>query len=259
MFDLSGKRVVFFGGAGYLASPIIQDIAALGANLFIADMNEERASLVAQELSEKYPERKFKGALLNTLATDSIQMCFDDIKQFFGKIDVMVSGISYANNKTVEEITPEEMNTSFAAHVTGSFLLTRGSAELMPNGGSIVLFSSMYGQVAPDPSVYHHPMKSNPIDYGMSKAAINQMTRYLAAYYGPKGIRVNAVSPGPFPNVHKYPAGSEDFFDRLAAKTTLKRVGRQSEMSGAVVYLASDESSFTNGHILNVDGGWTAW
>jgi len=150
------------------------------------------------------------------------------------------------------------MNTALAAHVTGSFLLARGTTDFMPDGGSIVLFSSMYGQVAPDPGMYHPPMQPNAIEYGISKAAINQMVRYLAAHYGPRGIRVNAVAPGPFPNPGKY-TGTPDFIERLEAKTPLKRVGRQSEVAGAVIYLASDASSYTNGHILTVDGGWTAW
>jgi NAD(P)-dependent dehydrogenase (short-subunit alcohol dehydrogenase family) len=170
----------------------------------------------------------------------------------------MVSGISGANNLTVEEYTPEAMNNAFAKHLTGSFLLARGSADLMPNGGSIVIFSSMYGQVSPDPSIYHAPMKVNPLDYGMAKAALNQMIRYLAIQWGRKNIRINGVSPGPFPNPAKY-EDCKDFIERLDEKVPMGRVGRQHEMTGSVIYLASDSSSFTNGHIINVDGGWTAW
>ena len=101
-------------------------------------------------------------------------------------------------------------------------------------------------------------MKANPIDYGIAKAGLNQMIRYLAVHWGPRNIRVNGVSPGPFPNPANY-KGSSDFIDRLNKKVPLGRVGKQDEMAGSVVFLASDESSFTNGHIINVDGGWTAW
>ena len=87
-----------------------------------------------------------------------------------------------------------------AFELTGTFVLARAAARAMPAGGSIVLFASMYGLVAPDPRVYHPPMNPNPIEYGAGKAAIVQMTRYLAAAWGPRGIRVNAVAPGPFPN-----------------------------------------------------------
>lgn len=258
MFELKNKKIVFFGAVGYLATPIVWKMAELGADLMLVDINVERASKVAKELSLKYPEQCFDFSYLNTEDYSSITVCFEKIKKTFGKIDVMVSGISAANNLLVEEFTPELMNKTFAAHLTGSFLLARNSAELMPDGGSIVIFSSMYGQVAPDPSAYHTPMKPNPIDYGMAKAGLNQMIRYLAVYWGPKNIRINGVSPGPFPNPAKYPDDS-DFIERLDKKVPIGRVGKQHEMAGAVIYLASDESSFTNGHIINVDGGWTAW
>ncbi len=258
MFELKNKKIVFFGAAGYLASPIISKMAELGADLMLVDLNVERASKIAKELSLKYPEQCFDSSYLDTNDYSSIAVCFEKIKKTFKSIDVMVSGISAANNLRVEEFTPELMNNTFAAHLTGSFLLARNSAELMPNGGSIVIFSSMYGHVAPDPSVYHGAMKPNPIDYGMAKAGLDQMIRYLAVYWGAKNIRVNGVAPGPFPNAAKYPEDG-DFIERLSKKVPMGRVGKQHEMAGAVIYLASEESSFTSGHILNVDGGWTAW
>ena len=125
------------------------------------------------------------------------------------------------------------------------------------------MFSSMYGRVSPDPRVYFAPMKPNPIEYGIAKAAIDQMVRYLAVHYAPKNIRVNGVCPGPFPNqdVPAYQAdpGFRAFVERLAGKVPMGRVGQRHELAGPVTFLASDESSFVNGHILVVDGGWTAW
>lgn len=126
----------------------------------------------------------------------------------------------------------------------------------MEPGSSIVLFASMYGLVSPDPTIYEKPMNPNPMDYGVGKAAVVQMTKYLAVFWGPKGIRVNAIAPGPFPN----PTVQKDhpqFIERLAKKVPLGRVGRADEISGAVVYLASDASTFMNGNILKIDGGWT--
>lgn len=258
MFDLTSKNIAFFGAVGYLATPIIWKMAELGGNLFLADFNDERAAAVATEMTEKFPDQRFSSSHLDSGDYAEIDACFEKIKDFFGSLDVMVSGVAAAHNLTVEEFEPENINDCFARHVTGSFLLARKSSELMPNGGSMVLFSSMYGQVAPDPSIYHPPMKPNPIDYGMSKAALNQMIRYLGVYWAKRGIRVNGVSPGPFPNPAKYP-DDHDFVERLENKVPMGRVGKRDEMAGSVVYLASDESAFMNGQILNVDGGWTAW
>ncbi len=258
MFELKNKKIAFFGGVGYLGTPIIWKMAELGADLFLADFNKDLAVKTAREMREKYPGQKFEGAFVDAGDYASIAECFKKIKNAFGCLDVTVLGIATANNLTVEEFTPELMNKTFASNLTATFMQARHSAELMPKGGSIVIFSSMYGQVSPDPSIYHAPMKSNPIDYGIAKAGLNQMIRYLAVYWGPRKIRVNGVAPGPFPNADKY-VGSEDFIERLNKKVPLGRVGKQDEMAGSVIYLASDESSFTNGHIINVDGGWTAW
>jgi NAD(P)-dependent dehydrogenase (short-subunit alcohol dehydrogenase family) len=258
MFNLKKKKIAFFGAVGYLATPIIWKMAELGADLFIADYNEELAKKTAAEMSEKFPEQSFEAEYINTSDYESISKCFNTLKENFGDLDIMVSGVSAANNLTVEEFTPEAINNTFATHVTGSFLLARNAAELMPDGGSMVIFSSMYGQVAPDPDIYYLPMKPNPIDYGMAKAALNQMIRYLAVHFGEKNIRINGVAPGPFPNPAS-DGGCEDFIEQLENKVPLGRVGRQDEMTGSVLYLASYSSSFTNGHIINVDGGWTAW
>ncbi len=258
MYSLKDQKIAFFGAVGYLATPIIWKMAESGAHLIVADRDLTLAEKAARELRQAYPHQTFVPIGVDSGDYQAIDAAFQEIESVFGSLDAMVSGVSAANDLLVEEFTPEAINRTFATHVTGSFLLARNSAKLMPAGGKIVLFSSMYGEVAPDPQIYAAPMKPNPIDYGMAKAALNQMIRYLAVHWGSRNIRVNGVAPGPFPNPEKY-TDDASFLDRLAQKVPLKRVGKRNEMAGAVLYLVSDESTFVNGHILNVDGGWTAW
>jgi NAD(P)-dependent dehydrogenase (short-subunit alcohol dehydrogenase family) len=166
---------------------------------------------------------------------------------------------SSSAGKTLEQLDVDDFQATFDRSIPGTFALCRTVAEAMkPRGGSIVLFSSMYGIVSPDPRIYPAPMAPNPIDYGASKAAILQMTRYFAVHYGPAGIRFNSVTPGPFPNPAvqlAHPA----LIKELNSKVPLNRVGLNTEIVGPTLFLLSDSASYVTGHNLVVDGGWTIW
>ena len=122
--------------------------------------------------------------------------------------------------------------------------------------GSIINISSMYGMVSPDPSIYGSSGHNNPPNYGAGKAAIIQFTRYTACHLAKKGIRVNSVSPGPFP---KPDVTDMRFISNLKKKTPMGRLGQPHEIKGVIVFLASQSSSFVTGTNISVDGGWTAW
>jgi NAD(P)-dependent dehydrogenase (short-subunit alcohol dehydrogenase family) len=116
----------------------------------------------------------------------------------------------------------------------------------------------MYGSVSPDPRVYEAPMNVNPVEYGVGKAGIIQLTRYLAVHYGKFNVRCNCISPGPFPNPNVQQQHPE-FVARLANKVPMGRVGSAEEIAGAATFLVGNGATFITGQNLFVDGGWTAW
>ncbi len=138
----------------------------------------------------------------------------------------------------------------------------RCTGEIIPffdknSGGVIVNVASMYGMIAPDFDIYGDDIPWNPPTYGAGKAGVLQFTRYCASALARRGIRVNSVTPGPFPNIT--PASNMEFIGRLSNKTMLKRTGKGEELNGALLLLASDASSFMTGTNIVVDGGMTAW
>jgi len=128
--------------------------------------------------------------------------------------------------------------------------------------GSIVNISTMYAVVAPRPALYEGTTFLNPPAYSASKAAMIAFTRYVASFWGRYGIRANAILPGPFSNTEDAGPNSvqagDPFIEKLKANTCLGRIGRAAELAGALLFLASDASSYVTGQNIVVDGGWTA-
>jgi len=258
--DFHGKTIWLFGGAGYLGASIMRGLDEAGARVICVDLPGRAAEMMK------------KLGLQNTLAEECDILRTEAIspfcKELTGKYGVPAGAVllaaTWSTGKSVEKIGPEDFDRTFRGSVTANFLLAREAAEAMATAGSgsVVLFSSMYGLVAPDARVYNtenaEPLSPNPIDYGAAKASIVQMTKYLAMHYGPRGIRVNCIAPGPFPSLtvqKEHP----DFVRNLQEKTMLRRVGGAGEITGPTLFLLSSGASFVTGHCLVVDGGWTAW
>jgi NAD(P)-dependent dehydrogenase (short-subunit alcohol dehydrogenase family) len=258
MFSLAGKVALVAGGGGYFGEPICIGLMEQGAKVCVADIDIDRARQVAAKATEKFPGAAVYAVELDAGNEASICEVVKGCAARFGRLDILVNTTYLSIGKTVEELTADEFDRSLHLNVTGTFLLAREAVRAMEDGGSIVLFSSMYGQISPDPGVYDPPLNPNPIEYGTGKAAIEQLTRYLAVHWAKRNIRVNAIAPGPFPHAIQQSTYPE-WMKKLAAKNPLGRIGRQEEMAGAVVFLASGEASYITGHILNVDGGWTVW
>jgi NAD(P)-dependent dehydrogenase (short-subunit alcohol dehydrogenase family) len=258
-FDLSGKTAWVVGGAGLLGSAVCHALAEHGASVVVSDLNAERS----RELVGAICDKNLKAEAIPLDVTDeaAIAATANEIVARHGRLDACVVMVWAYSRSTMENITAAQWEACMRVTLTGAFLVSRESARCMKSaghGGSIVQFSSMYGVVSPDPRMYPPPLNPNPIDYGVAKAGILQMSRYQAIALAPEGIRVNSIIPGPFP-YESTQRDDSDFMQRLVAKTPMGRVGKAEEIAGSVVFLCSDASTYVTGAQIAVDGGWTAW
>ena len=163
------------------------------------------------------------------------------------------------HSNAFEEYPLQNWQASLHVNLTGTFLATQAAVQQMLKQGSgvVVNICSTYGLAGPDQRIYQRegqPPEYKPVDYSVTKAGILGFTRYLAAYYGDRNIRVNALSPGGVYNQH-----DEEFAQAYSARAILGRMANIDEMNGAMLFLCSDASSYMTGSNLIVDGGWTAW
>ena len=250
LFDLSDKVCIVTGGSGYLGSACVSALKDFGATVINADIKERGGKqdvFVMTDISKN----------------ESFQALFNEVANKYGKIDVLVNCAAFVKGhgkeSQIEFMTDEVWQIGIDGVLNSTFRATREVIPFMKkSGGSIINFCSMYGLVSPDLRIYgeDNPQK-NPPNYGAAKAAVAQFTRYSAGALAKYGIRVNSVTPGPFPA----PGNDKDveFNKALASKTMLGRFGKNHEMAGAVLLLASDASTFMTGSNIVVDGGWTAW
>lgn len=256
IYNLQGRRIWIIGGAGYFGREIVTALDRLGATVSCIDLNEKASEFVEEQ---KLSSRVIPVSLDLTETGEVLkwigQECIEDRRP-----DGAVFLSTPMSATLLADLTKEEFNAYNEAGLGSLFCTVRatGSAMVQQKRGSIVLFSSMYGQVAPNPSNYEGLLAPNPIQYGMQKAAINQMSRYLAVHWGKDGVRCNTIVPGAFPHPTTQ-TDQPEFIRRLEDKIPLGRIGTAKEIVGAVVFLLSDSASFVTGHGLVVDGGWTAW
>lgn len=256
LFSLPQRDIWVFGGAGYLGRSVVAQLVAMQARVLCVDLGDRARAMI----DEAGWQGQADAAALDAADTTAVEAFVKDQIAARGVPQGLVVMTYASTAKRFDDLSVEDFDRVNHGNLTATFVLARavGNAMAEQGGGSIVLFSSMYGSVSPDPGVYAAPMNPNPVEYGVGKAGIQQMTRYLAVHYGPKNIRVNAVSPGPFPNPTLQQEKPE-FIDRLSHKVPMGRVGQAPEIAGAVTFLLSDASSYVTGQNLAVDGGWTVW
>jgi len=268
MFDLTGRSALVTGGAGLLGKQFCQTLAAAGASVSVVDIDAEAAESVAQVINQS----NGKAVHIPTDIThpESVAAMLATTIEAFGRLDILVNSaaldpkfdphsIAGQAQNAFETFPLEGWQQALDVNLTGMFLCSQAatSAMLKQGKGVIINLSSMYGLVGPDQRLYQRPDQSpkyKPVTYSVTKAGVLGLTQYLAAYYGSKNIRVNTLTPGGVFNKH-----DAQFVEAYSARAVLGRMAEQDEMNGALLFLASDASSYMTGANLVVDGGWTAW
>jgi NAD(P)-dependent dehydrogenase (short-subunit alcohol dehydrogenase family) len=257
LIDLSGRKALVTGGAGHIGEGAAETLVELGAQVAIVDLVEADCRKVSARLGDHaFP---LPCDLQNTEMT---RTAVHKAVEFMGGLDILVHCAAFVGTTQnpgwavpFEEQSTDAWESGLRVNLTSAFVLVqeaRGSLALSGNG-SVILFSSIYGMVGPDMSLYEGTSMANPAGYNASKGGLLQLMRYLATNLAPQ-IRVNAISPGGVARNQPAP-----FMDRYESRTPLKRMAVEEDFKGAVAYLASGLSNYVTGHNLVVDGGWTAW
>ena len=268
MFDLSGRTALVTGGSGLLGRQFCLKLAEAGASVVIVDINAAGAAAVVDEILAAGGQAI--AAPTNIADSDSVAAMMDKTLDAFGSLDILVNSaaldpkfdpdsIGDQGANAFETFPLEGWQQALDVNLTGMFLCSQAAVRqmLVQKKGVIINLCSTYGLGGPDQRIYQQegqPPKYKPVTYTVTKAGVIGLTKYLATYYGTQNIRVNALTPGGVYNDHD-PA----FTAAYSYRTAMGRMAEKHEMNGALLFLASDASSYMTGNNLIVDGGWTAW
>ena len=265
LFSLKNKTAIVTGALGLIGKEHCKALSEAGADVIVADLNKTKCIEFAKSL-----QTKSFGFELDVTNPDSIKKLRDDVLNKFEHIDILVNNAAIndmfedpkaATEQSKFENYPLELwQKSIDVNLTGVFLCSQilGTEMAKQKSGSIINIASTYGITAPDQSLYLKKDGTQsffkPPAYSATKGAVIMFTKYLAAYWGKDGVRVNTLTPGGVENNQ-----DEFFIEKYSSKTPLGRMARPADYKGALIFLASDASSYMTGANLIVDGGWTAW
>ncbi|MEJ5352362.1 MAG: SDR family oxidoreductase [Melioribacteraceae bacterium] len=265
LFSLKNKVAIVTGAIGLIGKEHCKALSEAGANVVVADLNEDKC----KEFAATLPTESL-GIYLDVTNPDSIKNLRDKVLNKFGHIDILVNNAAindmFENPKAAleqskfENYPLELWQKSVDVNLTGVFLCSQiiGSVMAKQKYGSIINIASTYGITAPDQSLYKNKDGKQtfykPPAYSATKGAVIMFTKYLAAYWGKDGVRVNTLTPGGVEN-----SQDEFFIEKYSSRTMLGRMAQPDDYKGALIFLASDASSYMTGANLIVDGGWTAW
>ncbi|OEU64925.1 MAG: short-chain dehydrogenase [Desulfobacterales bacterium PC51MH44] len=267
LFNLHGKTAIVTGGAGILGRKFCAGLAEFGADVAVVDIDAEAAKDVAGRLIAQFGVKSI-GIGCNIAKPDSVKEMMEQVESSIGNIHILHNNAAGKSDDLnaffapFEEYSLQQWREIMAVNIDGMFLVAQAVGKHMiehGEGGSIIQTSSIYGIMAPDQRIYEGSFYmgrsiNTPAVYSTSKAAVIGLTKYLAAYWADKGIRVNTLTPGGVES-----GQNETFKQRYSARVPLGRMAKDDEMVSALIYLASDASSYVTGQNIIVDGGLAVW
>ena len=248
VFDMTDKVVIVTGASSGLGDRFARVLHDAGATVVLAARRAERLQALGGELVRSLP------VACDVTKDDDCDRLVQATMDAYQRIDVLINNAGTAGDAVPAEVYPRERwDQTISINLSGLFQLTqRVAVEMLSRqSGSIVNVASTFGLVAASPV--------NDAAYAASKGAVVNLTRELAVEWAPKGIRVNALAPGWFPSeLTSGMIDDESSQQYVRRGSPMKRMGREGELDGAILFLASDASSYCTGHTLVIDGGWTA-
>lgn len=270
LFSLEGRTALLTGASGFLGRTLAEALLENGARV-VALGRSERVEELAADWRARFGAGAASAHRIDMYDLEALAAVLDEIVAAEPALDVLVNNAHELGPRTgfnvpgagLEDATVEQWSRNLTGGVLWAAVTTQRAGLRMKERrrGSIVNVATMYAAVAPSPRLYEGTEFINPPGYSAAKAALVALTRYTASFWGPHGVRANAILPGPFSNTADEGPNSvppdDPFLDRLRERTALGRVGEPRELAGALLYLASDASSYVTGQSLLVDGGWT--
>jgi len=275
LFDLTKKTALVIGGRGFLGRRFSTTLAHAGAQVFAADLPQLSPAASSHKLGTVDEETSVVQLNVDVTDTESVNEVVEQVVDQASAIDVLLYCVTAKPKdfyKPFTECSLEGWQSVLRAELDGLFLVAQKVGKVMEGqqSGNMIFLSSIYGIVGNDQRIYEGSnlpelyaganseelkrIYSHAV-YPAAKGAVISLTRYLAAYWGSRNIRVNCISPGGL----AHPGENEEFVSRYSQRVPLGRKAGLDEINGAVVFLASDEASYITGHNLVVDGGWTSW
>lgn len=266
-FDLAGKTAIVTGGAGILGRHFCAGLVESGAAIAVVDVQKEAAQALADELRNRYGAKSL-GVGCDVSNPQSVQTMVDQVVSEFGEVNILHNNAAGKSDDLdaffapFEDYSLDQWRKIMAVNLDGMFLVAQAVGKQMVKqgkGGSIIQTASIYGVMGPDQRIYEGSFYlgrqiNTPAVYTASKAGVIGLTKHLATYWADEGIRVNTLTPGGTES-----GQNEEFNRRYSARIPMNRMAEAHEMVGALLYLASNASSYVTGQNVIVDGGLDAW